>query len=299
MGTPSRTNLIRAHCYILVAILLLAARPAAGQGPLPELPRTPEELLRFLCEEGDSQFPLEYRRQLEKRALELRPLLLPVLNARLKLPEDPETWRVTPEQPYKPRLGSANDCDSPAAQAFQALHALEVIGPSAADTLTEVFDQARKLAEESVRRAKPLSDKWLAMREKNQALPPDEDARLSTLTRTGGHWRYYMNCTVRYAHQWRSPILVERVLEYAESGNAVREEHWFRYVLSFSGEREDILPRVEKIAESQELSYDTRSYARRALKWWRDGFVRLPTERPAQELAEFRPPLLMPSQINR
>jgi hypothetical protein len=170
-------------------------------------------------------------------------------------------------QPFEPELGPPADWRHQVARTLIAINLLELLGRDRAEPiLRESFIQWRTWFQEIPHRAEQLERDQVAgggnEGNENEAL-----IGLGQLhSATGG----ILSRLVMVAKRLDSPILVDPLLQFYESGLNDRQSGWPAYPLLFAHERPDVIPRLSAIMEHPQTDRMVKHQIQRAL----DGYAK-------------------------
>lgn len=155
----------------------------------------------------------------------------------------------------------------PFTRAWGAIHLLSPLGPEhAAPLLVGAFADCRGVLEQGRARTGELRALANAAEADAEAIAAIHQ-RIDRLVRREGTLLSMMADHVRVAGQLKTPILVDPILSHYEAGLSDEGAEWPRYVLSFAWQREDIVPRLERIVADPKADPAIKLRIKRGLDW--------------------------------
>jgi len=114
--------------------------------------------------------------------------------------------------------------------------------------LLRVFADSRRLLDQTLAESRLARDEWEKAGGWKTKGSPEDRAELIKLSRTEDTFTGIMGSAMEVAGEMKSPVLVESVLKFYESGLNDRRIGWAAYVVIFADDRPDIIPRLQRVA---------------------------------------------------
>lgn len=232
--------------WLIVVVMLGLVVPELRAQFQREDPQTPAEIVDYFVR-AEVAWQREHdhiKRQLRRHAEECAPIIA----KHLALPEDLDQWEMDGDPPV----------GKPLSRAMRAVFAHRLLqelgGEHGEPILKDFFKGSQALFMQSAREIERL------------AQGKAEDAELIRLLRAQDFFGSLMARSIRVAVEMHSPVLVEPVLEYFESGLEHRSTHWADYALIHSPQHEDVIPRLRAIMQNPSMPKTVRDEIGRAFE---------------------------------
>jgi hypothetical protein len=134
--------------------------------------------------------------------------------------------------------------------------------------LLDTFVVSRRHLEQTIREHAEADRVYRARRAEDETGAEAELAEVVRLNQLFAGFSGRMTRLIEVAGELRSPVLVDQVLDFYESGLNDRQSGWPRYPLLFAHEREDIIPRLKAIMESPRTDRMVTHQIKEALEWY-------------------------------
>jgi hypothetical protein len=134
--------------------------------------------------------------------------------------------------------------------------------------LLENFVVSRRHFEQTLRDHAEADRVYRARRAEDQAGAEEELAEVRRLNHVLAVFSGRMTRLIDVAGELRSPVLVDQVLDFYESGLNDCQGGWARYPLLFAPQREDVIPRLKAIMESPRTDRMVIHQIKQALEWY-------------------------------
>jgi hypothetical protein len=134
--------------------------------------------------------------------------------------------------------------------------------------LLETFVVSRRHFEQTLRDHAEADRVYRARRAEDEGGAEAELAEVVRLNHVFAVFSGRMTRLIEVAGELRSPVLVDQVLDFYESGLNDRQSGWPRYPLLFAPEREDVIPRLKAIMEGPRTDVMVIHQIKQALEWY-------------------------------